>query len=147
MARLNGVQQAITISPTSSLLQLERKLQLHLDQVLEHEHELWVLKTRINWTIQGDCNTSVFHLSTLVRTKRNRITAIKNRVGEWILEEEDIVSYIQRGFGDIYSTSQFSSSRVVSPSSQWQAVLPNEVRDSLGCEVLVEEIKVALWSM
>ena len=63
------------------------------------------------------------------------------------MEEENIANYIQRGFEDIYSTSQTFSSRLISPSSQWQAVLPNEVRDSLGCEVSVEEIKAALWSM
>ena len=63
------------------------------------------------------------------------------------MEEENIANYIQRGFEDIYSTSQTFSSQLISPSSQWQAVLPNEVRDSLGCEVSVEEIKATLWSM
>ena len=63
------------------------------------------------------------------------------------MEEEDIANYTQRGFKDIYSTSQTFSSRLVSPISQWQAILPNEVCDSLGCMVSVEEIKAALWSM
>ena len=63
------------------------------------------------------------------------------------MEEENIANYIQRGFEDIYSTSQTFSSRLISPNSQWQAVLPNKVRDSLGYEVSVEEIKAALWSM
>ena len=63
------------------------------------------------------------------------------------MEEENIANYIQRRFEDIYSTSQTFSSRLISPSSQWQAVLPNEVRDSLGYEVSVEELKAALWSM
>ena len=70
-------------------------------------HELWALKSQINWTVQGDRNTSFFHLSTLVRRKRNRITAIKNRVGEWLMEEENIANYIQRGFEDIYSSKLF----------------------------------------
>ena len=61
--------------------------------------------------------------------------------------EENIANYIQRRFEDIYSTSQTFSSRLISPSSQWQEVLPNEVRDSLGYEVSVEELKAALWSM
>ena len=110
-------------------------------------HELWALKSKINWTVQGDRNTSFFHLSTIVRRKRNRIIAIKNRVEEWLMEEENIANYIQRGFEDIYSTSQTFSSRLISPNSQWQAVLPNKVRDSLGYEGSVEEIKAALWSM
>ena len=68
-------------------------------------------------------------------------------MGEWLLEKEDLANYVQRGFVDIYSTSQTSSPRLISPSSQWQAVLPNEDRDSLRCEVSMEEIKAALWSM
>lgn len=60
MARLSGVQRAIANSPSSSLLQLENKLQLELDQVLDQEHELWALKSWINWTVQGDRNTSFF---------------------------------------------------------------------------------------
>ena len=109
-------------------------------------YELWTLKSQINWTVQGDRNTLFFYLFTFVRTKRNGITAIKNRVGEWLVEE-NIANYIQRRFEDIYSTSQTFSSRLISPSSQWQEVLPNEVRDSLGYEVSVEELKAALWSM
>ena len=109
-------------------------------------YELWTLKSQINWTVQGDRNTLFFYLFTFVRRKRNGITAIKNRVGEWLVEE-NIANYIQRRFEDIYSTSQTFSSRLISPSSQWQEVLPNEVRDSLGYEVSVEELKAALWSM
>ena len=109
-------------------------------------YELWTLKSQINWTVQGDRNTLFFYLFTFVRRKRNGITAIKNRVGEWLVEE-NIANYIQRRFEDIYSTSQTFSSRLISPSSQWQEVLPNDVRDSLGYEVSVEELKAALWSM
>ena len=105
------------------------------------------LNLRLTGLFRGITIPRFFHLSTLVRRKRNRITIIKNRVRKWLLEEKDIANYTQKGFKDIYSTSQTFSSRLVSPSSQWQAILPNEVCDSLGCMVSVEEIKAALWSM
>lgn len=40
MARLNGIQRVITSNPSSSLLYLERKLQLELENVLNQESEL-----------------------------------------------------------------------------------------------------------
>ena len=82
MARLNGIQRAMAITPSASLLDLEKKLLLELDNVLSQEGELWALKSRVNWSIQGDRNTSFFHMSTLVRRKRNKITAIKT---QWVI--------------------------------------------------------------
>ena len=82
MARLNGIQRAMAITPSASLLDLEKNLLLELDNVLSQEGELWALKSRVNWSIQGDRNTSFFHMSTLVRRKRNKITAIKT---QWVI--------------------------------------------------------------
>ena len=82
MARLNGIQRVVAVRPSSSLLDLENNLLKDLDVVLGQEQELWALKSRINWMVQGDRNTAFFHVSTLVRRKRNQILAIKNGVGE-----------------------------------------------------------------
>ena len=82
MARLNGIQRVVAVRPSSSLLDLENNLLKKLDVVLGQEQELWALKSRINWMVQGDRNTAFFHVSTLVRRKRNQILAIKNGVGE-----------------------------------------------------------------
>ena len=82
MARLNGIQRVVVVRPSSSLLDLENNLLKDLDVVLGQEQELWALKSRINWMVQGDRNTAFFHVSTLVRRNKNQILAIKNGVGE-----------------------------------------------------------------
>ena len=56
------------------------------------------LKSRVNWMMQGDRNTNFYHVSTLVRWKRNQIMAIKNVVGDWIHEEGEIKDFIRYGF-------------------------------------------------
>ena len=91
MARLNGIQRAVAVRSSSSLLDLENKLLKELDVVLGQEQELWALKSRINWMVQGDRNTAFFHVSTLVRRKRNQILAIKNGVGEWLYAEAEVM--------------------------------------------------------
>ena len=54
MTRLNGIQRVILVWPSNFLLNLENELQRKLDLVLTQEEELWALKSRVNWMIQGD---------------------------------------------------------------------------------------------
>lgn len=81
MARLSGIQQAVASKPSNFLLNLKKDLVKELDMILSQKEELWALQSRVNWMIQGDRNTSFYHVSTLVRRKRNQILAIKNVVG------------------------------------------------------------------
>ena len=84
MARLNGIKRAISSNPTSPLIELENQLHKDLEIVLDQEAELWALKSRVNWMVLGDRNTSFFQVSTLARRKRNMINVVKNEVGDWI---------------------------------------------------------------
>ena len=54
MTRLNGIQRVILVWPSNFLLNLENELQRKLDLALTQEEELWALKSRVNWMIQGD---------------------------------------------------------------------------------------------
>ena len=81
MARINGIQRALAVRPSAFLVNLENELLIELDRVLRQEEELWALKSRVNWMIQGNRNTTFYHVSTLVRRKRNQILAIKDYVG------------------------------------------------------------------
>ena len=82
MAYLNGIQKAIAIRPSLNLLELEKHLHRELETILDQKRDIWALKSRVNWLIMGDRNTSFYHISTLVRRSRNRILSIKNSVGE-----------------------------------------------------------------
>lgn len=96
----------VVSNPTSSLIDLENQLHKDLEKVLDQEAELWDLKSRVNWMVLGDRNTSLYHVSTLVRRKRNMIIAIKNDVGDWITKEKEVMNHFREGFIKLYSTSQ-----------------------------------------
>ena len=115
--------------------------------ILSQEEELWALKFRVNWMIQGDRNTAFYHVSTLVRRKRNRIVAMKNAAGEWMSEESQIKEFIRRGFEDVYMTSLSTASRAPCICSQWQPRLSEEKKVSISSGVTEEEVKAALWSL
>ena len=100
--------------------------------MLSQEEELWALKSRVNWMIQGDRNTSFYHVSTLVRRKRNQILSIKDACGEWIIEESAVKEYIKNGFAGIYSTSLVSVPITYNTSYQWQPRLSEEEKQSIS---------------
>ena len=115
MARLNGIQRTLANRPSTFLINLENELLKELEVVLNQEEEIWALKSRVNWLVQGGRNTNFYHVSTLVRRKRNQILAIKDSVGEWIFEERAIKEHIRNGFEGIY-TSSFSCVTRATPS-------------------------------
>lgn len=73
--------------------------------------------------------------------------AIKDNVGEWMFEENDIKGFIRAGFGELYTTSLVSALRGSPLSSQWHPRLTEEEKINISGEVTVEEIKQALWSL
>ena len=61
--------------------------------------------------ILGNCNITFCHVSKLVRRKRNQISAIKDTMGEWLYEENEVKEFIRDGFNNIYTISLPSASR------------------------------------
>ena len=147
LARLYGIQKALSNNPCAPLLTLESQIQQDLDHVLDQERDLWLLKSKVNWMIQGDRNTSFYHMSTLTRRKRNHIASVKDDMGEWITSEREVMEFFRRGFISLYSTSHVAASRAPLQPTQWYGRMSEEVKCSLSAMVTIEEIKSALWSM
>ena len=135
MARLDGIQRSLAIRPSHNLVMLERHLHVELDCVLSQEEELWALKPRMNWMMFGDRNTSFYHISTLVRRKRNTISAIMSTTGEWVHDENEVKEVIRNGFAKLYSTSLCSAPRLIQSDNTWHACITDEDWDSLDAEV------------
>ena len=104
MARIKGIQTALSQARNSSLIKLESKLRNELDIILHQEELLWYQKARVDWLRDGDRNTTFFHLNTVIRRWQNRITAIKNHEDQWVHNKNEvqqiIVSYFQTLFAD-----------------------------------------------
>ena len=90
LARLRGVQIALSNKPNNFLVWFEQELCTKLSEVLKLEEEYWTIKLHITWLVKGDRNTTFYHTSTLVRRSRNRITCLKDHMGNWLNEERDI---------------------------------------------------------
>ncbi|KAL4609882.1 hypothetical protein ACB092_08G013100 [Castanea dentata] len=102
MARLLGTQKALASQPNPFLLNLQNQLFEEYNLILQMEEEIWAMKARTNWIILGERNTSYFHMSTLARRSKNRITTIQNGDGEWVHNVEEVKGIFTSSFKKLY---------------------------------------------
>lgn len=100
-----------------------------------------------NWMIQGDRNTSIYHVTTLMRRKHNKILSIKDYQGEWITDQDAITVFIQDHFQNFFTSELSFSSRQISPLEGPCPCLSNLEAHTFSLPVLDEEIGHALWSL
>jgi hypothetical protein len=81
------LQQSTTLSFVSAR---EQGLQRHIDDLRRHEEVLWRNKSREQWLTCKDLNTKFFHLSTLIKRRRNAIDFLKLPTGAWISDRQTI---------------------------------------------------------
>ena len=144
LARLQGTQKALAENPSESLMRLENQLIEEYSSILLQEEEFWALKSRINVVAFGDRNTSYFHVNTIVRRHRNKIRCLKDSIGEWIVEEEEVQEHILNGFKKLYSTELEMSCRF-SPVTDFSSSFLLEVeRNWMGRDITNEDVRNGL---
>jgi hypothetical protein len=55
-----------------------------IEILLEQENIHWMQRSRANWLMQGDRNTSFFHQFATARRKKNLIKKLKDANGNWV---------------------------------------------------------------
>ena len=143
-ARLRGVQTSLATCPSDHLLLLEAQLRKEYFEILQQEEEFWSVKSRYNWLIQRDRNTKFFNTSAVIRRKRNRISCLKDSLGNWVHSEEDIATLIKNGYQDLFSSSTTSALRVVWDIATWPRCVPLDVRGRLTSKINILEVKESL---
>ena len=109
VARLKGIQTMLSTNLNNFLVNLERDLRKEFTKILKLEEELWAMKSHITWLVEGDRNTNFYHTLALVRRRRNRITCMKDRAGNWIQGDKEIAEFIRNGYVDLFSSSHSHS--------------------------------------
>lgn len=82
LARINGIQKVLCSGSNRFLQQLESSLVDEFNTLLEQESVFWHQKSRIQWLQNGDRNTKFFHMTTVIRRRKNRIERWKNENGD-----------------------------------------------------------------
>ena len=124
---------------------LEAAIQIELNEWLEREEVKWHKKSRELWLKEGDRNSKFFHLSTVVRRRKNQIAEIQLENGNWIHSRNEIADYFtQKNF------SVFQSSNPHIPADLERLIDPSitEAENDLLSRIPeVDEIKKVVWEM
>lgn len=113
--------------------------------VLTQEEVLWLQKSRKDWILHGDRNTSLFHQKTMTRRRRNRIEAIQDNSGNWLYDEDAIRRHVVEYFYSLFHSenSIYQAYHVPNLFPSFEA----HWLDGVVRPVLDEEIKRAIFSM
>ncbi|KAK4264615.1 hypothetical protein QN277_025768 [Acacia crassicarpa] len=143
--RLNGIQKASGYPNSEFLCKLELNLQEDLERLLKLEEIKWFQKSRGEWITKGDRNTKYYHLKAKMRNGRNKIVMLKDDLGNWIDDEEDLKALVINHFKSLYClvTQQYSelTTRACFPTIN-PLILSNLA--TVPCD---EEIRETLFSM
>lgn len=145
LKRLAGIQNALDRNVNPYLHRLERELQLHLTDIMEKEEKYWLQKSRITWLKEGDRNTKFFHLSTLIRRRRNKLEGLFDENNVWRKDKEDMMTIAVSYFQGL-----FSESGQAGLPNYWPNLFPRidgSTLDDLNADVTEEEIRNALFSI
>ena len=93
--------QAGSVSEKNSLM--KASIQRELNSWLSNNESFWKQKSREVWLKEGDKNSKFFHLSTIIRRRRNAIDAIKGDDGVWITNKAEIRNHIVSKFQSLYT--------------------------------------------
>ena len=70
---IKEIQEKIEEDLSDELLVKEGELLKEFEIVLEQEEVIWFQKLREKWIAHGDRNTKFFHMSTIIRRRRNQV--------------------------------------------------------------------------
>lgn len=78
LGRIVGIQKSQENNYCHNLQILEQDLISDYNNILAQEELLWFQKSRANWITQGERNTRYFHLSTVIKRRRSKISKLKD---------------------------------------------------------------------
>lgn len=140
--RLESIQG---LSPFDLAWEAEQRIQSDLLDILRMEESLWKQKSRVSWLATTDLNTRFFHVSTIIRRRRNNIDTLLSDDGHWIHDRQFIgdlaVGYFQNLFTSSYLVLGGDIDSLIQP------IISEEENVSLCRMPSPEEIKAAVFQL
>ena len=101
--KIKDIQERIEQNNSDEMLVREEELLKELEIVLEQEEVIWFQKSREKWVAHGDRNTKFFHMSTVIRRRRNRVEMLKNNDNHWVSDAQELEELAVNYFRKLYS--------------------------------------------
>ncbi|XP_013639450.1 PREDICTED: uncharacterized protein LOC106344673 [Brassica oleracea var. oleracea] len=103
LMEITEIHDKIEQDLSDEILVKEGELLKELEIILEQEEVLWLQKLREKWCVHGDRNTKFFHMSTIIRRKRNRVEKLKKDEIQWVSDAKELEKLAVDYFRKLYS--------------------------------------------
>ncbi|KAK9929513.1 hypothetical protein M0R45_026609 [Rubus argutus] len=110
LARIGGIQKCSDLHENRFLMQLEATLIKEYETIKDQENLFWRQKSKDKWLHDGDKNTKYFHLTTLVRRKRNKIECLFDSHGHWYDDSTNMMNIAVNFFSNLFSHNSLEDS-------------------------------------
>ncbi|XP_021827477.1 uncharacterized protein LOC110768097 [Prunus avium] len=145
LARLNGIQKALCEGFNPFLSRLEVSLMDDFNKILEQEAQFWKQKSRVQWLQEGDRNTKFFHLTTVIRRRRNKIESLRNNDGMVVATALGIKALAVEHFASLFTQSHLAPTELDIPNLF--PLISGEDLDVLTKDVELDEVKESLFGI
>ncbi|XP_061998979.1 uncharacterized protein LOC133716290 [Rosa rugosa] len=145
LARIGGIQKARDRHDNPFLINLESELIQEYETIREQENLFWRQKSRDKWLQGGDRNTRFFHLTTLVRRRKNKIEGLFDKDGNWFTDSASMKNISVDFFVDLFSLKNYEDIRFTIP---WLFPAIDQLTlDNICKPVTLVEVKNSLFDI
>lgn len=102
-ARLDGIQQKLSVRPSRFLTNLESKLQEEYAEIALLEAEYWRQKSHLNWITLGEKNSRYFHRTLCKQRRRKSIECLKFGSDRWVVEKSELCQKVRDFYVNLYA--------------------------------------------
>jgi hypothetical protein len=146
MARIGGIQRRQHEGTSNNFLnKLEKTLQAQLDIALTQEEMVWFQKSRAQWIKDGDRNTRYYHLKTLNRRRKNKISMLRNEEGIWVEDEGQLKFMVNDFYHKLFEDP--SNINIWHQTLHTYPPLSDAEKEELKKDIQNIEVKESLFSM
>ena len=82
-----------------------RELKSEIEILLDRENQMWIQHSKIQWAVQGDCNTRFFHSKATNRYRKNYIHKLRNPNGQWSANNEEVADIIIQYYKELFTSA------------------------------------------
>lgn len=147
-AKLMAAQAALVVNQDDINLQQKQEILLNKrSKLLSFSHEYQKQKSKSNFLINGDANTSFFHVHASIRRNRNPLKEFTSASNVVITNPSDISKEISKEFQDRFDANPRCSFSISTDFALISPVISEDDNLFLIIPVLGEEIRSATFDL
>lgn len=88
---------------------MEEEFIVEFNVILHQEAVFWQQKSGLKWLQEGERNAKFFHLTTIIRRRRNKIEGLLNDQGELVVDYNELQLIAMGYFHNLFSHRKVSN--------------------------------------